>query len=52
MQIFLEEKLKVTMDPSTKIVEFLDVVMDLSTGTHKPFNKPNKICLYDVQPST
>ena len=41
IKIFQEEKLKVTIDPSTKIVEFLDVVMDLTSGTHKPFTKPN-----------
>ena len=36
-----EENLKITIEGNTKIDDFLDVVLDLSTGTQKPFIKPN-----------
>ena len=36
-----EENLKITIEENTKIDDFLDVVLDLSTGTQKSFIKPN-----------
>ena len=35
-----EDQLSITMEGNTTSVDFLDVVMDLSSGTHKPYIKP------------
>ena len=45
-QLFKAQNLKITTEGNTKVVDFLDVVMDLSTGTHKPFIKPNAVIRY------
>ena len=34
--------LKITIDANLHIVDFLDVTLDLKTGLHKPYMKPNK----------
>ena len=44
--IFGKHGLKITIEANKKIVNFLDVSLNLSTGTHMPFNKPNNIPLY------
>ena len=46
IQLFKAQDLKITTEGNTKVVDFLDVVMDLSTATHKPFIKPNAIIRY------
>ena len=38
--------LRITMDPSAQIVNFLDVTLDLENGKYKPFRKPNDTPLY------
>ena len=38
--------LKITIKPSSKEVNFLDVTLDLDTETHRPYRKPNDQPLY------
>ena len=44
--IFGKHGLKITIEANKQIVNFLDVSLNLSDGTHMPFNKPNNIPLY------
>ena len=48
--IFSKHGLKITIKANKKNINFLDVSLNLSTGTHMPFNKPN-IPLYIKQKS-
>ena len=45
-KIFEENKLNIIIEANKKIIDFLDITMDLRTGVHKPFMKPNNIPLY------
>ena len=45
-KIFKDEGLDITIQKNLKVVEFLDVELNPSTGTHRPFNKPNNTILY------
>ena len=45
-KIFEENKLNITIEANKKIIDFLDITMDLRTGVHKPFMKPNNTPLY------
>ena len=45
-KIFKTYNLKITTDVNHKIVNFLDVTLDLETGQFKPFMKPNNTILY------
>ena len=44
--IFSEYGLKITIEANKKIVNFLDVTLNLSNGTYMPYTKPNNIPLY------
>ena len=44
--IFSEHGLKITIKANQKIVNFLDVTLNLSNGTYMPYTKPNNIPLY------
>ena len=44
--IFSALNLKITTDVNHKMVNFLDVTLDLSTGIYKPYMKPNNTILY------
>lgn len=44
--IFHRNKLKITVEANMKIINFLDVTLDLNTGYHMPFTKPNHIPKY------
>ena len=44
--IFGKHGLKITIEANKQIVNFLDVSLNLSDGTHMLFNKPNNIPLY------
>ena len=44
--IFGKHDLKITIEANKKIVNFLDVTLNLSSGKHMPYNKPNNIPLY------
>ena len=39
-QIFANNNLKITVDANKKVVNFLDVTLDLNTGKFKPYSKP------------
>ena len=43
---FKDKNLKITIDANRKIVDFLDVTLNLTTGTHKPYTKPNNTIQY------
>ncbi|CAB4040461.1 Hypothetical predicted protein, partial [Paramuricea clavata] len=44
--IFNKYGLKITIEANKKIVNFLDVTLNLSTGKYQPYAKPNNIPLY------
>ena len=44
--MFKDNGLKITIDANKKIVNFLDVTLDLNKGTHEPYLKPNNKPLY------
>ena len=46
VRTFQELGLKITIQTNLKIVNFLDVTMNLLTGTYQPYNKPNDQPLY------
>ena len=45
-RIFKEKKLSITIQANLKIVNFLDVTLDLNSGLYKPFMKPNNTISY------
>ena len=46
IKIFKELDLRITIETNLKIVNFLDVTLDLNTGKFKPYNKPNNKPMY------
>ena len=44
--IFAKNNLKITIEANKKTVEFLDITLNLASGSYKPFMKPNNIPLY------
>ena len=40
-QVFRENGLKITVEANKKVVDYLDVTLDLNTNSHKPYMKPN-----------
>ena len=45
-QIFANNNLKITVDANKKVVNFLDVTLDLNTGKFKLYSKPSTTPLY------
>ena len=45
-KVFKSNGLKITIEANKKTVNFLDVTFDLTSGTYKPFMKPNNKLLY------
>ena len=45
-KIFQSFGLQITIETNIKVVNFLDVTLDLNTHTHRPYNKPNNTPLY------
>ncbi|XP_067951745.1 uncharacterized protein [Watersipora subatra] len=43
---FKQNKLKITIEANQKIINFLDVTLDLNSGTHSPYTKPNNNIQY------
>ena len=41
ISIFLQEDLRITTESNSRCVDFLDIVMDLSSDSTRPFIKPN-----------
>ena len=46
IKVFQECGLKITVETNLKTVNFLDVTFDLTSGTHKPYRKPNSEPVY------
>ena len=44
--VFKSNGLKITIEANKKVVNFLDVTFDLSSGSYRPYMKPNKNLLY------
>jgi len=44
--VFKSHGLKITIEANKKIVNFLDVTFDLTSGSYKPYMKPNNKLLY------
>ena len=45
-EIFKKNGLKITIETNKKTVDFLDVTLNLQTGTHQPYLKPGNTPLY------
>ena len=45
-KVFAENGLRVTIEANKKVVDFLDVTLDLNTGKYKPYSKPANHPLY------
>ena len=45
-QIFKQQNLSITIEANHKVVNFLDVTLDLNSGIYKPYMKPNDTPLY------
>ena len=45
-QVFNDNGLKIVIESNLKVVDYLDVTLDLNNGTHKPYRKPNDETLY------
>ena len=43
---FQENDLRITIEANKKVVNFLDVTLDLNTGKHIPYMKPNNVLQY------
>ena len=46
IKIFSQLGLKITIQCNLKVTDFLDVTLDLSTGKHYPYRKPNDLPVY------
>ena len=45
-KVFKDNNLKVTIDANKKIIDYLDVTLELHTGVYKPYVKPNNAPMY------
>ena len=45
-RVFNENNLKITIEVNKKVVDFLDVTLDLDLGVYRPYTKPNHNPLY------
>ena len=45
-KVFAHNKLKITIEAKKKIVNFLDVTLNLQKSTYEPYSKPNNTPLY------
>ena len=45
-KIFKANDLKITIEANKKVVNFLDVTLDLNTGEYMPYMKPNNVLQY------
>ena len=43
---FQENDLRITIEANKKVVNFLDVTLDLNTGKHIPYMTPNNVLQY------
>ena len=47
-QLFKEYGLSLEIECNLKTVNYLDITLDLSTGTYKPYRKPNDETFYEL----
>ena len=45
-KIFKRNSLQITIEANKKVVDFLDITMDLRTAIYKPYKKPNSNLTY------
>ena len=45
-KVFTNNGLRITIEANKRIVDFLDVTLDLNKGTHEPYTKPSNTPLY------
>ena len=45
-KIFKANKLSITIEVNLKVVNFLDITLDLNSGVYKPYMKPNDNPIY------
>ena len=45
-EVFQQNGLQVTIEVNTKVVDFLDVTLDLDLGVYRPFTKPSHVPTY------
>ena len=45
-QLFMENRLSLEIECNLKTANYLDITLDLDTGTYKPYRKPNNEILY------
>ena len=45
-KVFAKNNLRITIEANKKVVNFLDVTLDLTTETYKPYSKPTTTPLY------
>ena len=45
-KLFADKNLKITIEANKKVVNYLDVTLDLNTGKHYPFMKPGNVPSY------
>ena len=50
-KMFKNHGLKITIETNLPKVNFLDITMDLTSGTIQPFRKPNDNPLYNIIPN-
>ena len=50
-KIFKQMKLSITIEVNIKVVNFLDITLDLNSGVHKPYMKSNDSPIYINQKS-
>ena len=45
-KLFTDKNLKITIEANKKVINYLDVTLDLNTGKHYPFMKPGNVPSY------
>ena len=46
LKMFQDEGLDITAEANIKVVDFLYVILDLKSGTYKPYSKPDSCTKY------
>ena len=46
IKVFKHTEFKIEIKTHLKIVDFLDITFNISSGTYKPYRKPNEKLLY------
>ena len=51
-RMFKENDLKISVEANKKVADFLDITLDLSTGSYKPYKKPDDIVTATAKATT